>query len=119
MPADHFEEIKNSVLSHIQSIFEEMEKEMSISHHEKYTLLEDAFESASDEDELRVAFEQWYGEYEDELGLNYDADELWDLATGSGRPKHKSDEDDEDDLRIAGNLDEEEEEEFDDSYAKY
>ena len=82
MPKDNYSELKESVLTHIQSLFDEMEEDMATSHQEKYTLLEDAFENASDEDELRVAFEQWYAEYADELGLDYDVDELWEQAIG-------------------------------------
>lgn len=82
MPKERYEEIKNVVLSHIQSLFDEMEEEMAMSHQEKYALLEDAFENASDEEELRVAFEQWYAEHFDELGLDFDVDELWEKALG-------------------------------------
>ncbi len=82
MSQDRYSELKDSVLSHIQSLFDEMEEEMATSHQEKYALLEDAFENASDEDELRVAFEQWYAEHSDELGLDYDVDELWEQAMG-------------------------------------
>lgn len=75
-----FDSIKESVLSHIQTVFEEMEAEMAISHQEKYALLEDAFQNATDADELRVAFEQWYADYADEIGFEHEAHELWDLA---------------------------------------
>ena len=50
------EEVKKSVLKFIQSLFEEMEEEMAMSHQEKYALLEDAFENAGDANELRIAF---------------------------------------------------------------
>ena len=60
MSEEKFDKTKDTVLGHIQSLFEEMEQEMAVSHQEKYALLEDAFENASDEDELRVAFEQWF-----------------------------------------------------------
>lgn len=82
MAKERYEEIKDAVLSHIQSLFDEMEEDMAMSHQEKYTLLEDAFENASDEDELKVAFEQWYAEHSDELGIDYEVDELWEKALG-------------------------------------
>lgn len=82
MAKERYEEIKDAVLFHIQSLFDEMEEDMAMSHQEKYTLLEDAFENASDEDELRVAFEQWYAEHSEDLGLDFEADELWEKALG-------------------------------------
>ncbi len=83
MSEDKFEKTKDTVLGHIQSLFEEMEQEMAVSHQEKYALLEDSFENASDEDELRVAFEQWFSEHANDLNLDYgDADELWAEAMG-------------------------------------
>jgi hypothetical protein len=75
-----YEEVKESVLAHMQGLFEEMEEDMAMSHQEKYALLEDMFENASDADELRVAFEQWYVDHAEDLGLEHDADELWDQA---------------------------------------
>ncbi len=75
-----YESIKESVLAHIQSVFEDMEAEMAISHQEKYALLEDAFQNATDAAELRVAFEQWYADYADEIGFEHEAHELWDMA---------------------------------------
>lgn len=96
MSEDKFEKTKDTVLSHIQNLFEELEQEMAVSHQEKYALLEDAFENASDHDELRVAFEQWFTEHADELNLDYaDADELWAEAVGEDVSFSK-DEDDED-----------------------
>ena len=77
---DNFDITKNAVLGHMQSLFEELEEEMVHSHQEKYTLLEDAFESAAHEDELKVAFDQWYRDHAEELELEYNADELWELA---------------------------------------
>lgn len=99
-----FEKTKSSVLSHIQQIFAEMEEEMAISHQEKYALLEDAFENASDNDELRVAFEQWYHEHDRDLDLDMSVDELWTQATGlaTEREDDEEDDDDFDDLMGAG-----------------
>lgn len=84
MNEDRFDTTKESVLAHIQQLFEQMEEDMVMSHQEKYALLEDAFEQATDEDELRVAFEQWYADHADELQLEHDADELWEMAITGG-----------------------------------
>lgn len=78
-----YEDVRDAVLSHVQSLFEEMEQEMAVSHQEKYALLEDAFENATDADEVRVAFEQWYADHAEELEFDQDADEMWDHAVGS------------------------------------
>ena len=94
MAEDKFEKTKDIVLAHMQSLFEEMEEDMAVSHQEKYALLEDAFENASDEEELRVAFEQWFSEHADDLSLDYgDADELWAEAMGED-VESKSEDDD-------------------------
>lgn len=77
---ENFDLIKNSVLEHIQELFEEMEEEMAMSHQEKYALLEDALENAVDEDELKVAFEQWYYDQADDVNFEHDMHELWDHA---------------------------------------
>ncbi len=77
---DHFEKTKESVLTHIRTLFEEIESEIAMSHQEKYALLEDAFQQASDLHELRVAFEQWYAEHSGDLDLGLQASELWDQA---------------------------------------
>mgnify|MGYP001570751557 CR=1 FL=1 len=71
---------KRAVLPHIQRLFQELEENMAMSHQEKYALLEDAFENATDADELRVAFEQWYAEHAGDLGLEHEVEELWDQA---------------------------------------
>jgi DNA-binding transcriptional regulator/RsmH inhibitor MraZ len=77
---EQFEQIKRAVLEHIEKMFAEMEEEMAMSHQEKYALLEDAFESASDTDELRVAFERWYHDHSDEVEFDHSHVELWDHA---------------------------------------
>lgn len=79
--ANH-EEIKHAVLNHIQSIFQEMEAKMAISHQEKYALLEDAFENAADANELRIAFERWYADHADDVNFEQEMDELWEQAVG-------------------------------------
>ena len=85
MPTEkQYDDVKEAVLAHIGAMFEEMEAEMAISHQEKYALLEDAFGNATDVDELRVAFEQWYGDCADEIGFEQEAHELWDLAMAAG-----------------------------------
>jgi len=111
MSEDKFEKTKDTVLSHVQNLFEELEQEMAVSHQEKYALLEDAFENASDHDELRVAFEQWFTEHADELNLDYaDADELWAEAIGEDVSLDKDKEEDEEDY--------EEEDDFTDNSSK-
>ena len=82
MPEENHEQIKDTVLTHIQELFEELEEDMAMSHQEKYALLEDAFEGASDGGELRVAFERWYADHAEDLRLDYEPDELWDQAMG-------------------------------------
>ena len=77
-----YDATKQAVLAHIDSLFQEMEEEMALSHQEKYALLEDAFENASDVDELRVAFEQWYADHADDIDFEHEADELWEHAVG-------------------------------------
>ncbi len=84
MSEDKYEKTKETVLAHIQQLFEELEEDMAMSHQEKYAMLEDAFESASDEDELRVAFERWYADHAEDLKLEYNTDELWDQAMSGG-----------------------------------
>lgn len=81
MSEELFESTRDAVLSHVNQLFEEIEAEMAMSHQEKYALLEDAFASATDEDELRVAFEQWFAEHSETLELEHSLDELWENAT--------------------------------------
>lgn len=80
MNEERFDTAKESILGYVQAMFEEMEEEMAVSHQEKYALLEDAFENATDMDELRVAFEQWFNDHADELGLDMDLEDLWEQA---------------------------------------
>ena len=77
-----FSKVKNAVLAHVQSLFEEMEESMAMSHQEKYALLEDVCENATDKDELRVALEQWYAEHGEDSQMEKDVDEIWDEALG-------------------------------------
>lgn len=102
MTLDTFEKTKSSVLSHIQQVFAEMEEEMAISHQEKYALLEDAFENASDNDELRVAFEQWYHEHDSDLDLDMSVDELWSQASGMATEREDDDDDDDGFVDVVG-----------------
>jgi Asp-tRNA(Asn)/Glu-tRNA(Gln) amidotransferase A subunit family amidase len=80
--ANEFRKVKTAVLGHVQSLFDEMEESMAMSHQEKYALLEDACENATDKDELRVALEQWYSEYGEELDMDRNVDEIWQEAIG-------------------------------------
>ena len=75
-----YDTIKQTVLEHIQTVFEEIEAEAVLSHQEKYALLEDAFDNATDTDELRVAFDQWYMDHSDDIGFDLNADDLWEQA---------------------------------------
>lgn len=80
MSEERFEKAKEGILDFVQSMFEEMEEEMAMSHQEKYALLEDAFENATDMDELRVAFEQWYNDHSADLDFEHELEELWEMA---------------------------------------
>lgn len=80
MHEDRFESLKEALLEHMRSMFEEIEAELARSHEEKFALLEDAVSNATDLDELRVAFEQWYSEHSADLALEFEADEIWDAA---------------------------------------
>ena len=107
---DTFNKVKNALLSYVQSTFEEMEESAALRHQERFALLEDSFESATDVDELRVAFEHWHSDHSEDLELEQDVDEMWDGALGGLldeemdddesliKGKKSVDEDDEDDL---------------------
>jgi len=75
-----YDEAKSALLEHIKELFEELEGEMAMSHQEKYALLEDILENATDTGELKVAFEQWCAEHIVDLDLDEDADDLWEQA---------------------------------------
>lgn len=83
MSEEQFYTVKNAILEHIQDLFEDMEESLVMQHQEKYTLLEDAFESANDLGELRVAFEQWHRDHSEDLELETEATELWGEALAS------------------------------------
>lgn len=83
MSEEHYHAVKEAVLGHVRELFDEIEEELARSHEEKYALLEDAFENASDTEELRVAFEQWYSDHAEDLELENEVDELWDNALAS------------------------------------
>lgn len=72
-----FHDAKHAVLTHIQDVFEEMEQEMAMSHQEKYALLEDVLESATDADELKIAFLQWYNDHADDVDFEQAPHEIW------------------------------------------
>ncbi len=80
MNEEKFESAKQLLLEHMRGLFEEIEEEIARSHEEKYALLEDAVENASDIDELKVAFEQWYSDHGTEMDFDYAVDEIWDTA---------------------------------------
>ena len=43
MSEESYDDVKESVLAHIQNLFHELEEDMAMSHQEKYTLLEKWF----------------------------------------------------------------------------
>ena len=77
MSEDYYDVVKQALLDHIREIFEEMEEALVRSHEEKYAMLEDVLENASDVDELRVAFCQWHHDHSDDLDFEYELGELW------------------------------------------
>ena len=83
-----FSQMKDAILAHVDSVFHEIEDALALQHQEKYTLLEDACENATDVEELHVAFQQWFAEHVDELQLEQTSGELWD-----GIMAHLEDED--------------------------
>ncbi|MBT3419531.1 MAG: hypothetical protein HOC34_02865 [Candidatus Magasanikbacteria bacterium] len=77
---EKFEQKRQVVLEHIQELFEEIEREMAMSHQEKFALLEDVLANATDEDELRLAFNQWHSDHSTDVEFGYDLEELWEHA---------------------------------------
>lgn len=86
---EHFDIVKDALLAHMRGLFEELEEEVALSHEEKYALLEDSLENASDVDELRVAFEQWHSDHAREIDLQYEVDEIWDAALNADLDKNQ------------------------------
>ncbi|HYE59623.1 MAG TPA: hypothetical protein VEA18_00360 [Candidatus Kapabacteria bacterium] len=82
MNEERFEVVKDGILGYVRDLFEEMEEEMLMQHQEKLALLEDSFENATDMDELRVAFEQWYNAHAEDLQFEQEMEELWLQAMG-------------------------------------
>lgn len=80
MQEEQFDHIKSNLLDHMRGLFEEIEEGMARTHEEKYALLEDAVSNASDFDELRVAFEQWYLDHADDVNLEDEVEEIWDAV---------------------------------------
>jgi len=81
---EKYDIMKNSLLEHIREVLDEIEENIARSHEEKYALLEDALDSSSDTDELKVAFDQWFNDHSEDLDLEYNLEELWDAAMGRG-----------------------------------
>ncbi len=117
-----FEKARTDVLSHVETLLEEIEQEIALSHQEKFALLEDSFASASDVDELRVAFDQWYSEHSEDIGFDHTSAEMWDHALGG---EHSSfladdevdsvlDEDEDDDEDVDGDDEEDDDTIMDD-----
>ena len=72
--------VKEALLGHIRELFEEIESEVARFHEEKFAMLEDALEVASDTEELQVAFAQWFNDHADDLDLGYELEEIWNNA---------------------------------------
>jgi len=72
--------VKQAILDHVREIFAEIEADLARSHEERYAMLEDVLENASDTSELRVAFEQWYADHAEDLEMEYELEEMWDQA---------------------------------------
>ena len=78
-----YESVKAALLDYVQAMFAEMEQDMARSHQEKYALLEDALANATDTDELRVAFEQWYNDHVGEIEFEHESDDMWSQAVAA------------------------------------
>jgi len=74
--------VKEALLAHIRELFEEIESELARFHEEKFAMLEDALEEASDTEELQVAFAQWFNDQAEDLDLGYELEEIWNNALG-------------------------------------
>lgn len=109
-----FEKARTDVLSHVETLLEEIEHEIALSHQEKFALLEDSFTNASDIDELRVAFDQWYSEHAEDIGFEHTSDEMWDHALGGEHSSFLADDDDDIVLDDEEGDDEDEQESEDD-----
>ncbi|MFA7315142.1 MAG: hypothetical protein WC025_04440 [Candidatus Magasanikbacteria bacterium] len=72
--------VKVALLNNVREIFEEIESELARFHEEKFAMLEDALEGASDTEELQVAFSQWFNDHADDLDLGYELEEIWNNA---------------------------------------
>jgi len=73
-------QMKGAILGHVESVFGDIEEMIAIKHQEKFALLEDACENATDVDELRVAFEKWFAEHVEDLELDQSSHDLWEDA---------------------------------------
>lgn len=83
MSEERHVDLKQALLEHVRDIFQEIEADVARSHEERFAMLEDVLENASDGVELRVAFEQWYADHAQELELEYQLEEMWDHAVHS------------------------------------
>ncbi len=80
MHEDQLELVKGNLLEHMRMLFAEIEQGMARTHEEKFALLEDAVTTASDFDELKVAFEQWHLEHATDVDLQSEVEEIWDAV---------------------------------------
>ncbi len=80
MREEQLENIKENLLEYMRQVFAEIEEGMARTHEEKFALLEDAVSTASDFDELKVAFEQWHLDHAHDVDLEYEVEEIWDAV---------------------------------------
>lgn len=80
MQEEQLEIVKGNLLTHMRQVFSEIEQGMARTHEEKFALLEDAVTTASDFDELKVAFEQWYLDHSADVEIEYEVEEIWDAV---------------------------------------
>ncbi|MBT4153020.1 MAG: hypothetical protein HOE53_00015 [Candidatus Magasanikbacteria bacterium] len=80
MSEEQFSKVKKAILGHVQNVFDEIEESLAMQHQEKYSLLEDACENATDVSELKIAFQQWHGEHADDLELEDNIEDMWSTA---------------------------------------
>ena len=73
-------DLKEAILNYIKNRLEEIERDLAMSHQEKFAQLENALESSVDEDELKMAFERWYQEHQGSIDFKEDIDDIWEQA---------------------------------------
>lgn len=74
------ENLQQAILDYLRTRFDEIEDDLAVSYQEKYAHLEDVISQAVDKEELKVAFERWYLEHQEDLEILEDIDDLWEQA---------------------------------------